>query len=69
MGSGSTEVALVKYSTYSTKEAGKDKTINQFEILDVEWDATLGSNNLDMVLAEHFAKQFEEKFKLDVRCA
>jgi len=67
MGSGSTEVALVKYSTYTTKEAGKDKPINQFEILDVEWDTSLGSNNLDMVLAEHFAKQFEEKFKLDIR--
>ena len=67
MGSGSTEVALVKYSTYNTKEAGKDKAINQFEVLDVEWDTSLGSSNLDMVLAEHFAKQFEEKFKLDIR--
>lgn len=34
MGSGSTEVALVKYSTYSAKEPGssKPKAINQFEV-------------------------------------
>ena len=35
MGSGSTEVSLVKYSTFAGREAGKAKTYNQFEVLDV----------------------------------
>ncbi|KIZ04287.1 hypothetical protein MNEG_3673 [Monoraphidium neglectum] len=70
MGSGSTEVALVKYSTYSAKEPGssKPKPINQFEVLDADWEADLGSNALDMLLTEHFAVKFNEKFGLgDVR--
>lgn len=68
MGSSSTEVALIKYSTYSAKEGGgKPKPINQLEVLDVEWDATLGSNLLDMALAGHFAEGFANKTKLDVR--
>lgn len=70
MGSGSTEVALVKYSTYLAKEPGssKPKPVNQFEVLDADWDATLGSNDLDMLLADHFAKQFADKTGLgDVR--
>ncbi|KAI8464405.1 MAG: Hsp70 protein-domain-containing protein [Monoraphidium minutum] len=63
MGSGSTEVALVKFSTYSAKEPGssKPKPINQFEVLDADWDADLGANTLDALLADHFAAQFSEK--------
>ena len=33
----------------------------QFEVLDVAWDATLGSASLDLLLLEHFAKEFEEQ--------
>lgn len=66
IGSGSTEVALVRYSTYTVKEAGKAKTYNQLEVKDVDWDDSLGSNLLDMALAKHFAAQFKEKSKLDV---
>ncbi|EFJ52505.1 heat shock protein Hsp70G [Volvox carteri f. nagariensis] len=66
MGSGTTEVALVKYSTYTVKEAGKPRTYNQLEVRDVDWDASLGANLLDMALAKHFAAQFAEKSKLDV---
>ncbi len=72
MGSGSTEVALVKYSTYSAREPGssKPKPINQFEVLDADWDATLGANALDGLLADHFAAKFDENTGLgDVRCA
>lgn len=68
MGSGSTVVALVKYSTYSAKEVGKPKptVVNQLEVRDVDWDASLGANTLDTLLAHHFAKLFKEKTKLDV---
>ena len=30
----------------------------QFEILDVAWDSTLGSEDLDMLLMDHFSKEF-----------
>ena len=30
----------------------------QFEVLDVAWDATLGSEALDMLLLDHFAEEF-----------
>ncbi|KAG2432896.1 hypothetical protein HXX76_008627 [Chlamydomonas incerta] len=64
MGSGTTEVALVKYSTYSVKEAGKPKVYNQLEVRDVDWDDSLGGNMLDMALAKHFAAEFSAKAKL-----
>ncbi|KAF8058449.1 HSP70-17 [Scenedesmus sp. PABB004] len=65
MGSGSTEAALVKYSTHGGR-GGKGGT-NQFEVLDVEWDHALGSAALDAALAEHFAAEFQEKGGGDVR--
>ncbi|GFR42342.1 hypothetical protein Agub_g3033, partial [Astrephomene gubernaculifera] len=61
MGSGTTEVALVKYSTYTVKEAGKPRTYNQLEVKDVDWDDSLGSNLLDMALARHFASEFSSR--------
>lgn len=61
MGSGSVEVALVRYSSYGAKEAGKATRVNQVAVLDVDWDASLGANALDAVLAEHFAAQFNAK--------
>ncbi|GIL45761.1 hypothetical protein Vafri_2912 [Volvox africanus] len=66
MGSGTTEVALVKYSTYTVKEAGKPRVYNQLEVRDVDWDESLGANLLDMALAKHFALQFADKTKLKV---
>ncbi len=63
MGSSGVEVALVKYSTFNIKEAGKVKTYNQMEVKDVDWDPTVGGNDLDILLAKHFAKQFSEKYK------
>lgn len=71
MGSGSIEVALVRYSTYTPKEGGsKAKPINQLEVVDVDWDARLGSNTLDMLLVEHFATEFNSQHPElgDVRC-
>ncbi|WIA37837.1 hypothetical protein OEZ86_014693 [Tetradesmus obliquus] len=66
IGSGSTEAALVKYSVYGKPGSSKGVT-NQFEVLDVEWDHSLGSNSLDLLLAEHFAKEFMDKGGGDVR--
>ena len=33
-------------------------TCRQFEVLDVAWDATLGSEALDLLLLDHFAEEF-----------
>jgi hypoxia up-regulated 1 len=61
IGSGSTEVTLVKYSTYSVKEGGRPKVYSQFEIKDAEWDSELGGNSLDALLVSHFGKVFMQK--------
>jgi hypothetical protein len=38
-------------------------------VLDADWDAELGANDLDLLLAHHFADKFSEKTGLgDVRC-
>jgi hypothetical protein len=37
------------------------------QVLDVDWDATLGANTLDAILARHFTKVFADKHKLDVQ--
>jgi hypothetical protein len=43
---------------------------NSPKVLDADWEAGLGSNALDMLLADHFAAQFSEKTGLgDVRWA
>ena len=45
----------------------KARKFQQFEILDVAWDESLGGTNLDLLLMEHFAAEFEEKHKKDIR--
>jgi hypothetical protein len=32
------------------------------QVIDVEWDASLGSNTLDMRLVEHFVDEFAAKY-------
>ena len=59
MGANSVEVALVKYSSFTVKEAGKPKTYSQFEVKDVTWDTDLGAQQLDLLLMDHFVAQFE----------
>lgn len=58
------QVALVRFSHYTTKEAGKPVSYSQFEVLDTDWDASLGSNDLDMALMAHFWGQFSAKHGL-----
>ncbi|DBA73173.1 hypothetical protein WJX79_004877 [Trebouxia sp. C0005] len=61
IGASSVEAALVKYSSFEVKEGGKMNTHSQFEMKDVAWDASLGVQDLDMLLVNHFADQFETK--------
>lgn len=65
MGSGSTQAALIKYSTYGKS---KSSQTNQFEVLDVAYDHSLGSNSLDLLLLKHFADEFKQKGGDDIRC-
>lgn len=64
MGSGSTQAALIKYSTYGRS---KSSQTNQFEVLDVAYDHSLGSNTLDLLLLKHFAEEFKQKGGEDIR--
>ncbi|GAB4822077.1 hypothetical protein N2152v2_009123 [Parachlorella kessleri] len=58
MGSGTTEAALVKFSSYTDK---KGATFSQFEVLDVAWVESLGGDNLEVVLMEYFADLFNQQ--------
>jgi molecular chaperone DnaK (HSP70) len=64
MGSGSTQAALIKYSTYGRS---KSSQTNQFEVLDVAYDHSLGSNSLDLLLLKHFADKFKAEGGADIR--
>ncbi len=61
VGASSVEAALIKYSSFDLKEAGRVNTHSQFEVKDVAWDSNLGAQDLDMLLVNHFADQFEAK--------
>lgn len=60
MGAGSVQVSIVTYSSYGVKEAGKNKTIGQFEVLGKAWDSSLGGFNFDVKLAELLANRFND---------
>lgn len=62
IGASSVEAALVKYSSFEVREGGRTNTHSQFEVKDVAWDASLGVQDLDMLLVNHFADQFETKY-------
>ncbi len=60
MGATHTQVSIVTYSSSPSKEAGgKGKSVGQFEVLGKGWDSTLGSHDMDIVLAELFADRFD----------
>ena len=63
MGATSVGAALVRYSTFDGKEAGKKKTHGQFEIKAVAWDESCGGEDMDMVLVDHFAAEFDAAHK------
>jgi hypoxia up-regulated 1 len=62
VGASSTEAALVRFSAYTEgRLASNQKHVNQFEVLDAEWDASAGANDLDAALMRHFAKEFDKQ--------
>jgi len=69
MGSGSTTAALLEFSSYQAKEAGKKKSVGQFEVKGLKWDAALGGADFDAVLVEHFIGEVRERHGVDVRGA
>eukprot|EP00238_Polyblepharides_amylifera_P003501 CAMPEP_0196575666 /NCGR_PEP_ID=MMETSP1081-20130531/5089_1 /TAXON_ID=36882 /ORGANISM="Pyramimonas amylifera, Strain CCMP720" /LENGTH=964 /DNA_ID=CAMNT_0041894035 /DNA_START=70 /DNA_END=2964 /DNA_ORIENTATION=- len=62
MGAGSVTASLVQYSSFIGKEGGKNKTFGQFEVKSVAWDHSVGAGNLDALLVNHFADQFNTKW-------
>lgn len=63
MGSGSSKAALVRFSSYQTKEG----RVPQVETLAVDWEDAIGGWDFEMRLAEHFALEFFNKTGVDVR--
>lgn len=58
LGANSLQVTVVKYSSYTIKEAGKNKTIGQFEVVGKAWDSDIGLSFIDVKLAEILADRF-----------
>jgi hypoxia up-regulated 1 len=57
-GAGSIQATVVTYSSFVTKEAGKNKTVGQFEVVGKAWDASLGGFSFDVKLANLLATRF-----------
>lgn len=66
MGSNGVKASYTKFSTFKTKEFGKSKDNGQLEVKDVRWLDGIGGATLDMVLVEHFMKEFEAKHGTDL---
>lgn len=58
MGANSVQVSIVTYSSYPSKEGGKNKTVGQFEVIGKAWDTSLGGFSFDVKLAELMADRF-----------
>eukprot|EP00602_Paraphysomonas_sp_CaronLab_P000254 CAMPEP_0185031700 /NCGR_PEP_ID=MMETSP1103-20130426/19316_1 /TAXON_ID=36769 /ORGANISM="Paraphysomonas bandaiensis, Strain Caron Lab Isolate" /LENGTH=910 /DNA_ID=CAMNT_0027567315 /DNA_START=111 /DNA_END=2843 /DNA_ORIENTATION=- len=58
MGASMVQVSIVTYSSYETKEGGKNKTVGQFQVIGKAWDTQLGGVNFDVVIAEILADRF-----------
>lgn len=69
MGASGAYAALVCYSAYTTKEFGKNKTVNQFQVKEVRWDASIGGYKMELRLVEYFADLFNKEIGggLDIR--
>ena len=73
-GSTHTSAALVKFSAYREpakrgQSALSAQSVSQFEILDLAWDDSLGSDALDEALLEHFAAEFRAQSGRDLLLA
>jgi hypoxia up-regulated 1 len=60
MGASSIQVSIVTYTSYQSKEAGKSKTVGQFEVVGKGWDAHLGGFNFDIAITDMLASAFQK---------
>ena len=51
-------MTIVRYSSYPSKEGGKNKTIGQLQVLGKAWDTQTGGFNFDLRIAEILADRF-----------
>ncbi|GMH78695.1 hypothetical protein TrLO_g1449 [Triparma laevis f. longispina] len=63
LGATSTQVSIVEYSSYTLKEAGKNKTVGAFEVKSKAWDATCGGTGFDDVIVNYLADEFNKQWK------
>ncbi|KAI5072480.1 hypothetical protein GOP47_0012586 [Adiantum capillus-veneris] len=61
MGAKGVYAALIYYSAYITKEFGKNKTVNQFQVKEVSWDASLGGLTMESRLLEYVVDLFNKE--------
>ena len=66
MGADSVKASYAHFSTFKTKELGKTKHNGQLEVKDLRYIDGIGGATLDMVLVEHFIKEFKEKHGKDI---
>ena len=52
------QVTIAQYSSLVVKEAGKNKTVGQFQVIGKAWDDSLGGFNFDLVITEILADRF-----------
>ncbi|GMI02012.1 hypothetical protein TrST_g6123 [Triparma strigata] len=68
LGATSTQVSVVQYSSYTVKEAGKNKTVGAFEVKSKAWDETCGGTAFDDVIVNYLAGEFNKQWgKGDVK--
>eukprot|EP00250_Pteridium_aquilinum_P012505 c20765_g2_i1 orf=168-2876(-) len=69
MGAKGVYAALIYYSTYTVKEFGKNKTVNQFQVKEVSWDASLGGYTMEKRLLEYCVDLFNQEIGggIDIR--
>lgn len=52
------QVSIVQYSSFPSKDGGKNKTVGQFEVIGKAWDTQTGGFNFDLRIAEILADRF-----------
>jgi molecular chaperone DnaK (HSP70) len=51
-------VTIVQFSSYPSKDGGKNKTVGQFEVVGKAWDTQTGGFNFDLRITEILADRF-----------
>ena len=63
MGATSTQVSIAEYSTIEKLQANKNATFGVFEMKAKAWEESLGGNDFDIALIDHFANDFNKKHR------